>query len=41
MSNSGNKRRKKMEDIYEDEEYEDDFESLVINEKFLRDNKFI
>lgn len=23
------------------EEYEDDFESLVINEKFLRDNKFI
>lgn len=22
------------------EEYEDDFESLVINEKFLRDNKF-
>jgi hypothetical protein len=23
------------------EEYEDDYESLVINEKFLRDNKFI
>lgn len=23
------------------EEYEDDFESLVINEKFLRENKFI
>lgn len=23
------------------EEYEDDFKSLVINEKFLRDNKFI